>query len=66
MEGAKIEQIGLVLKGTVRIESVDYEGAVHLYTVVEPSFCFGRRMLFRKKLKVSAIANTDCFIFCLA
>lgn len=64
MEGTKIEQIGLVLKGTVRIESVDYEGAVHLYTVVEPSFCFGETYAFLgKKLKVSAIANTDCFIF---
>lgn len=63
-EGETISEMGMVLEGSVRIESIDYNGNVNVYTVVVPSFCFGEMYAFFKEpLKVSAAANESTSVF---
>ncbi|EOS61956.1 hypothetical protein C815_00279 [Firmicutes bacterium M10-2] len=65
-EGETISKMGMILEGSVRIESIDYNGNLNIYTIIPSPLCFGEMYAFFKEpLKVSAVANeqTSALLF---
>lgn len=64
--GAVVTELGLVLKGGVRIENVDFWGNRSVWSLLRPGDVFGEAYaLSREPLVVDVIAHEDCSILFL-